>query len=199
MLDLSRKYFAAKINGNFPDNGARFGLPTIQGVIVLSDAENGMPLAIMDSRDVTSLRTAAATAVAAKYLARADSSTVTVCGCGQQGRVQTQGGCLRSAAAQRVCVRYSPWAGARFCTGTRLRTERRRNRRNQSAGCSPAKRYVRDVHSIAASSAGVEDVRAGTFVAAVGRRPSAQARTSSAVDGHSQDRLRCAGTMCGDG
>src|SRR5579872_173389 len=88
LLDLGRMYFAAKVNGNFPDNPALFGLPTIQGVIVLCDAERGCPLAIMDSRDITSLRTGAATAVAAKHLARQDSRTVTICGCGSQGRVQ---------------------------------------------------------------------------------------------------------------
>jgi len=88
VLDLTRNYFAAKVNGNFPENPARFALPTIQGVIVLCDAENGSPLAVMDSREITSLRTAAATAVAAKYLAREDSRTVTICGCGNQGRVQ---------------------------------------------------------------------------------------------------------------
>jgi alanine dehydrogenase len=88
MLELSRSYFAAKVNGNFPENGSRFGLPTIQGVIVLCDAGNGTPLAVMDSRDITSLRTAAATAVAAKYLARQESRTITICGCGNQGRIQ---------------------------------------------------------------------------------------------------------------
>lgn len=90
LLDLGRTYFAAKVNGNFPENPARFGLPTIQGVIVLCDAEKGCPLAIMDSRDITSLRTGAATAVAAKHLARLDSRTVTICGCGTQGRVQIE-------------------------------------------------------------------------------------------------------------
>jgi alanine dehydrogenase len=90
LLDLSRLYFAAKVNGNFPENNIRFGLPTIQGVIVLCDAEKGCPLALMDSRDITSLRTAAATAVAAKHLARRDSRTVTICGCGTQGRFQLQ-------------------------------------------------------------------------------------------------------------
>ncbi len=88
VLDLGRQYFAAKVNGNFPENSTRFGLPTIQGVIVLCDAEKGSPLAVMDSREITSLRTAAATAVAANHLARKDSQTVTVCGCGNQGRVQ---------------------------------------------------------------------------------------------------------------
>jgi alanine dehydrogenase len=88
LLDVGRTYFAAKVNGNFPQNPNRFGLPTVQGVIVLCDAEKGCPLAIMDSRDITSLRTGAATAVAAKHLARLESRTVTVCGCGSQGRAQ---------------------------------------------------------------------------------------------------------------
>jgi alanine dehydrogenase len=88
LLELDHLYFAAKVNGNFPENSSRFGLPTIQGVIVLCDAENGTPLAVMDSREITSLRTAAATAVAAKFLARQDSQTITICGCGNQGRIQ---------------------------------------------------------------------------------------------------------------
>jgi alanine dehydrogenase len=63
-------------------------LPTIQGVIAVFDAENGVPLAILDSIDITIKRTAAASAVAAKHLARKDSSVATICGCGQQGRAQ---------------------------------------------------------------------------------------------------------------
>jgi alanine dehydrogenase len=84
----NRNYFVAKLNANFPGNNARFGLPTVQGVIVVFDAESGAPLAILDSIDVTLKRTAAASAVAAKYLARKDSSVATICGCGQQGRAQ---------------------------------------------------------------------------------------------------------------
>jgi len=87
VLQLNRSYFAAKINANFPQNPKRLGLPTIQGVIVLSDAGNGYPLAVMDSTEITGQRTAAATAVAAKYLARPESKTLTICGCGIQGRV----------------------------------------------------------------------------------------------------------------
>jgi alanine dehydrogenase len=88
LLNLSRPYFAAKVNGNFPENQKHHGLATIQGVIVLCDAEKGSPLAVMDSRDITSLRTGAATTVAAKHLARRDSRAVTICGCGNQGRIQ---------------------------------------------------------------------------------------------------------------
>jgi len=83
-----RSYFAAKTNANFSDNPRRWGLPTIQGTIVLADATNGTPLAIMDSGSVTALRTGATTAVAAQLLARPDSSTATVVGCGVQGEVQ---------------------------------------------------------------------------------------------------------------
>jgi ornithine cyclodeaminase/alanine dehydrogenase-like protein (mu-crystallin family) len=57
-------------------------------VIVLCDAECGSPLAILDSAEITALRTAAATAVAARHLARADAAVVTICGCGRQGRAQ---------------------------------------------------------------------------------------------------------------
>jgi alanine dehydrogenase len=90
LLELDRSFFAAKINANFPQNANRFGLPLIQGVILLADAQNGYPLAIMDSVEITIQRTGAATAVAAKYLARPDSKSILICGCGNQGRVSLQ-------------------------------------------------------------------------------------------------------------
>lgn len=87
LMELNRSYFAAKVNANFPENAKRFELPTIQGVVVLCDGENGYPLALMDSIEITILRTGAATGVAAKYLARPDSKTATICGGGNQGRI----------------------------------------------------------------------------------------------------------------
>lgn len=78
--------FAAKINANFPGNPQHHGLPTIQGTIVVMDIERGTLLGILDSTRITTLRTAAATAVAAKHLAREDARTMTVIGCGIQGR-----------------------------------------------------------------------------------------------------------------
>ena len=79
---------AVKVNGNFPDNPAKHGLPTIQGVIVLADAEKGTPLAFLDSIEITAMRTAAASAIAAKHLARKDAKTITIVGCGIQGQAQ---------------------------------------------------------------------------------------------------------------
>lgn len=113
MLELSRPYFAAKTNANFMNNRARFGLPTIQGTIVLHDAESGFPLAVMDAIEISILRTGAATAVAAKHLARADAAVVAVAGCGEQGRVQ-----LRSLA------RVRPLTHARLWDIDRSRAER---------------------------------------------------------------------------
>jgi alanine dehydrogenase len=82
-----RQYFVAKTNGNFPGN-PQHGLPTIQGVVLLCDARNGRVLALMDSGELTALRTAAATAVAAKHLARRDARTAGIVGCGLQSRAQ---------------------------------------------------------------------------------------------------------------
>jgi ornithine cyclodeaminase/alanine dehydrogenase-like protein (mu-crystallin family) len=87
-LTLDQPYFAAKLNANYPQNASRHGLPTIQGAVILSDAGNGAPLAIMDSISITALRTAAATAVAAKYLARREIGSALICGCGGQAAAQ---------------------------------------------------------------------------------------------------------------
>ena len=69
----------------YPGNQQK-GLPYISGLLVLNNPENGTPICIMDCTWVTAMRTGAATAVAAKYLARMDSSTVGIVACGVQGR-----------------------------------------------------------------------------------------------------------------
>ena len=79
---------AIKLNGNYPGNPAANGLPTVQGVIYLADANNGRPLALMDSIEVTINRTGAATTLAARHLARRDSRIATICGAGVQGHIQ---------------------------------------------------------------------------------------------------------------
>lgn len=85
-IALDRLYIGVKLNGNFPDNPRRAGLPTIQGVLLLCDGDDGSVLAAMDSIEITSRRTAAATALAARHLASPDVDCVAICGCGEQGR-----------------------------------------------------------------------------------------------------------------
>jgi ornithine cyclodeaminase/alanine dehydrogenase len=73
----------------FPENHRR-GLPYITGLLILNDVETGLPLAVMDCVWITAMRTGAATAVAARRLARPDSSVAGILGCGVQGRTNTE-------------------------------------------------------------------------------------------------------------
>lgn len=81
----AQKAVGMKWVGGYPENHL-YGLPYITGLLILNDAESGVPLAVMDCVWITAKRTGAATAVAAKYLARPDSGTVGILGCGVQGR-----------------------------------------------------------------------------------------------------------------
>jgi alanine dehydrogenase len=164
----NRSYFAAKTNANYPDNPRRFGLPTIRGTVVLADAINGTPLAVIDSGSITALRTGAATAVAAKLLARRDARTATVVGCGVQGDIQL-------AAIASVLPLQHAWmldtdharaeaAAARATARLRLRVEAAKDLRaalresDVCVTCTPARRAF----------VTVADVAPGTFIAAVG-------------------------------
>jgi ornithine cyclodeaminase/alanine dehydrogenase len=71
--------------GGYPLNQAR-GLPYITGLLVLNDVETGVPYAVMDCTWVTAYRTAAASALSARYLARPASSAIGILACGVQGR-----------------------------------------------------------------------------------------------------------------
>jgi len=168
LLELGRNYFAAKVNANFPGNGTRLGLPTIQGVIVLSDAENGRPLAVMDSMEITSLRTGAATAVAVKHLARKNSRVATICGCGDQGRIQLRAlvNVLRlekayaydmlGERASRFANELSAALRIEITAVTDLSHAVRQS--DVCITCAPSRRYFLQR----------QDVRPGTFIAAIG-------------------------------
>lgn len=103
ILYLHRPYFVAKTNANFPENRRCHGLPTIQGVVSVSDASNGRLLALMDSIEITIIRTGAATGIAAKYLSRKDAETATIIGCGNQGRISLRA-LMRVRALKKVFI-----------------------------------------------------------------------------------------------
>ena len=163
-----RSYFAAKTNANFPQNPRRFGLPTIQGAIVLADASTGVPLAIIESGSVTALRTAAATAVAASLLARRDARTATIVGCGVQGELQLaaiaavlplQRAWVLDAdheRAESMAVRAAASLGLRVEPARDLRAALRES--DVCVTCTPARRAF-----VMAA-----DVPPGMFIAAVG-------------------------------
>jgi ornithine cyclodeaminase/alanine dehydrogenase-like protein (mu-crystallin family) len=161
-------YFAAKCNGNFPQNPQRRGLPTIQGLILLADAADGCPLAIMDSAEITILRTGAATALAARHLARPESRYATICGCGTQGRIQLRA-LMSTHRLERVFAIDSDMsAAARFAADMRqatgsdvVATDDLRSAMQMSDICvtaTPSRQWF----------LGREHVRPGTFIAAVG-------------------------------
>jgi len=168
MLEVPAPYFAAKLNGNFSRNSERFAMPAIQGLIMLADARNGYPLAVMDSIEITILRTGAATAVAAKYLARPESKVATICGCGTQGRIQLRALTrifslehvyafdVSDDRARQFARELSPMLGIRIepvqdpGAGTR--------KSDICVTCTPATRFFLSRDHVAA----------GTFVAAVG-------------------------------
>jgi ornithine cyclodeaminase/alanine dehydrogenase len=158
-------YFVAKANANFPSNPKTHGLPTIQGVITLCDATTGELLALIDSIEITALRTGAATAVAAHKLARADSRVLTVCGCGRQGQVQLQS--LLHVLPIKIVYSYDvdSTAAQRFAAqnknvDVRAVEDVSEAVRNSDVvvTCTPARKFF-----IPAA-----DVRPGTFIAAVG-------------------------------
>lgn len=166
-LPGDKSYFVAKANANFPGNGALHGLPTIQGIVVLVDASTGELLALMDSIELTVQRTGAATAVAAKYLARTDAQVATICGCGRQGYIQLKS-LLKVRPIERVFVydidaelagRFAAQVSGEFginSTPAPLPDAVRKS--DVIVTCTPSQHFF----------VNLEDVKPGTFIAAVG-------------------------------
>ncbi|HKR54084.1 MAG TPA: ornithine cyclodeaminase family protein [Chthoniobacterales bacterium] len=159
-------YIVAKLNTNFPDNGAAFGLPTIQGVIVVFAANNGAVVAVLDSMEITIKRTAAATAVAAEYLARKNSRVATICGCGRQAAAQLRALCTVLPLERIFAFDLSKDVARNFAAtlSTECRIDPVRDlseaicQSDVVVTCTPSRRFfVRQ-----------EAVKAGTFIAAVG-------------------------------
>ena len=167
-LKLDRTWFAVKCNGNFVHNPARRGLPVIQGLILLCDGDNGTPLAVIDSIEITILRTGAATAVAARHLARADSRVVTICGCGNQGRVQLRAVSRVLPLERALAFDIDPTRAERFASemsvelGVRVEAARDFSEAVRASDacitCTPSRSFLLRQ----------EDVRPGAFIAGVG-------------------------------
>lgn len=157
-----RPYAALKLNANFPGNPQKLGLPTIQGAILLCDGTSGAVLAIMDSIEITLRRTAAATALAARYLARPDSASILVCGCGAQGAAQLEA--LREMLPLSHCFAWDrdPERAAAFATALDARVS------GDLGGAALASDIIVTCTTSHRSFLKRDMVRAGTFIAAVG-------------------------------
>ena len=167
-LDGPVPCFLAKTNANFPGNPARHGLPTVQGLALLFDGSNGRVLCALDSGELTVRRTAAATAVAAKHLARPDSKTVTLVGCGVQGRAHVLALAevlsistvyaydIDPAAADRLAVEMAGESGLEVRAVRTLADHARRS--DVCVTCTTSRTPL----------LGAADVQAGSFIAGVG-------------------------------
>jgi len=160
-----RTYVALKFNGNFPGNPAQRGLPTIQGTILLCDGDTGSLLAIMDSIEVTLRRTAAATALAAKYLARPTPDTILICGCGEQAPAQLDALLAVLPLRNGLCWDHD---------GERAKAFARKYRSKSMTPVQDLASAARQADVIVTCTTATEPfltadmVRPGTFVAAVG-------------------------------
>lgn len=97
----------------YPENPKK-GLPYISGLIILNDPETGLPRAVMDCTWITAKRTGAATALAAKYLARPDSEAVGILGCGVQGRTNLEALLVLFPIKRVLAYDVDPEAQARY-------------------------------------------------------------------------------------
>jgi ornithine cyclodeaminase/alanine dehydrogenase-like protein (mu-crystallin family) len=180
-LRLDRLFVALKLNGNFPGNAGRYGLPTIQGAVLLCDGETGSLLAIVESIELTLRRTAAASALAARLLARPDAGTLLVCGCGRQG-----GAHLEALAAVLPLARCLAWDmdaacarrfAARFDGGEGMRVEPV----DDLAGAARQADVIAACTSATIAYLDATMVSPGAFIAAVGADAPAKNEIAAAL------------------
>jgi ornithine cyclodeaminase/alanine dehydrogenase-like protein (mu-crystallin family) len=167
-LRLDRLFTALKLNGNFPDNPTRHGLPTIQGALLLCDGETGSLLAVMDSIEITLRRTAAATALAARHLARPDAQSLLICGCGGQALAQIEA--LSDVLPLRRCLAWDRDLdkAAALVRTVRETTELDAEVASELAGAASMSDVIVTCTTSRAPFLSSRHVREGTFVAAVG-------------------------------
>ncbi|GAA5059467.1 ornithine cyclodeaminase/alanine dehydrogenase-like protein (mu-crystallin family) [Thermocatellispora tengchongensis] len=151
-----------KIGACFYDRPQMLGLPSITGLIALFDSGNGEPLLLLESATVTRLRTAAATAVAARHLALPEAATLAVCGLGGQAAAH-----IAAVSAVRPIRRVLVWG--RDAGRTR---EFAAEHGAEAATCPGAAAREADIVVTLTPAEkpylGREDVRPGALVAAVG-------------------------------
>lgn len=148
-----------KIVTVYGDNPARFGLPTIQGVLLVHDARTGAPIALMDAEALTAIRTGAAGGVAARYMALPDARILTLFGAGAQAAAQVEAVCqVRPIEQVHVVTRSQGSATDDFCRALaqRLQIEVGQTKSRQEA--------VAGAHIICTATTSGEPVFDGAWV-----------------------------------
>jgi ornithine cyclodeaminase/alanine dehydrogenase-like protein (mu-crystallin family) len=152
---------AVKIVTLYHDNAA-LGLPTHQGVILVFDKTNGSPMALMDGRLITEMRTAAGSAAAARKLAVPTPEVVTILGNGVQAKAHVE-----------ALARVRSWSELRIWARDAKRGQELADELG-AVWCADAEAAVRDADIVACTTAAKEPVvqgawlKEGSFVTAVG-------------------------------
>ena len=189
-----RGYVALKFNANFPDNPERTGLPTIQGAILLCDADNGALLCVLDSAEITLRRTAAASALAARHLAPPDARTLLLCGCGVQASAHVEALADLYSLDRVLCWDQQPAKAEALATHIRAKLSLHGSTAVDFAEAVQSAEIIVTSTPATAPFLGPEHVRPGAFIAAVGAdnpnkselTPSLTARAALVCDSISQ-------------
>ena len=118
-----------------PYNPDRFDLPTVMGVMIYSDPETARPLAILDGRELTRLRTGAAAAVATDHLAASDARSLGLVGAGAQSYAQLEAIATVRAIEAVVVADADPEAAEAFVEATSSRFDVRVGTVAEAAAC----------------------------------------------------------------
>jgi alanine dehydrogenase len=169
IMNLNGNYIVAKMNSNFQENPIKRNLPTIQGVIAVFNADNGAVLALMDSIEITILRTGAATGIASKYLSKKNSEAITIYGCGNQGLIS-----LQAISANRDLKTVYLYDTNRSQAEKLLKEIATFHKPIEAVCVNDVKSAIKDSDIVVTCTTSktpiidLEDVRPGTFIAAVG-------------------------------
>ncbi len=166
---------------SFPQNPA-LGLPTVMGVIMLSDAATSEPLALIDARSVTALRTGAVAAVAARALARTVAASAGRIGSGLHGAWAAR--CL-SAAGHDAGVCFDPRAQSAQALATELGGGWRAGSREEALACDVVTCVTPGFEPVV----GVDDLRPGMHLNMLGADGPGKAEAT--VDAVAACRLFC--------
>jgi ornithine cyclodeaminase len=151
------KSFGLKVISLFPANGDA-GLPTHQGVVMLFGVEKGEPLGVFDADAITAIRTAAASAVATRVLARKDASDLAILGAGVQARTH-----LDAMRAVRPLKRVRVWSRSPIRAATFAKEESQRTGLKVEA-VPTAEAAVRDADLICTTTAAQEPIVRGAWL-----------------------------------
>lgn len=152
MPAIADAYFGTKLVAVVPGNAAR-GLPVTNGLMILNDGENGLPIAIMNAAALTAQRTGAVGSLGVKYMTPPEISSIGVVGCGVQGTWQAIYACALRPIREVFCLDRSAAIVERFSA-----TVRRHSPQVRIIACGDARELLESTSLVIAATTSSEPV-----------------------------------------